>query len=116
MRWAFAKDQWTCGICRRSQRDFYKKHCPGIEVIDECPSKDESTRVPKLAESNQGWWRLFRRMQPFLWDGFGGVRIEAVREVMTEFHVPTGQRPIIFDKCLVAIAAIRDVRHQDREG
>ena len=53
-------------------------------------------------------------MLPGLFDGFGGVDYGAITTVMDVMKVPRDERPVIFDKCLIAIRAIREIQEAER--
>ena len=63
-----------------------------------------------LAPGNRVFVNLFHRMLPGLFDGLGGVRYTAITEVFNTHQVAAGQRPILHDLTLVAVAAIRQLR------
>ncbi|MBW2341222.1 MAG: hypothetical protein JRF50_12915 [Deltaproteobacteria bacterium] len=101
----------TCSVCRRAQEDGFRKfRCRGIETVEACHTGE----VPKLIRENEPFWFLFQRMLPGLFDGYGGVNFTAIFQVLDLYKVPAGQRPIIHDKCLVVIAAVREIQEQER--
>lgn len=69
-----------------------------------CPTGE----VFKLAPENEAFWELFQRILPGLPNGMGGLNLAAIMTVMDLYQVPQGQRPIIFDKCLVMISLLRE--------
>lgn len=79
--------------------------------MDVCPTGE----VPKLAAENKGFWFLFMRMLPGLMDGYGAFKFEAIKYVMDEYQVEPGQRPIIHEKCLVVMSAIREIQEEEEE-
>lgn len=103
----------TCDICRRSQKDgFYNAvKCKGLEYVDECPRPDD--RIPKLSEENHWFKRLFDKMLPGLIDPSGSFLFDAIGFVFDIYQVPEGQRPILFDKCLIVISAIQETRNKN---
>jgi len=97
----------TCGICRRAQKDGFRTiDCKGITTVEECPSHE----LVKLQRGNEGFWFLFQRILPGLQDGFGGFNYDAIIKVFDLYQVPSGQRVLLFDKCLIVISAIVDAR------
>ncbi|MBU1067661.1 hypothetical protein KKE60_07720 [Patescibacteria group bacterium] len=97
----------TCNLCQRSQRDGFRNFkCQGIETIDQCPTGE----IARLAPENERFWDLFSRILPGLCDGFGGFNYRAIEFVMDVQNVSAGQRPIIFDKCLIMISVIEEGR------
>jgi len=99
----------TCGICRRAQKDGFRKFdCKGISTVRECVSHE----LVKLHEGNEGFWFLFQRILPGLQDGFGGFNYDAINIVfdLYKMWITSGQRPLLFDKCLIVISAIVDAR------
>jgi len=104
--WRFAKNAMTCDICRNAQEAKWRSTCPGIDHVDECPTKE----VQKLLPANQRAVEFFYRMLPGLQNGMGGWDYGAIREVFDAYRVSKGERPVLFDKCLVMIEAIKRTR------
>ncbi len=98
----------TCELCRDEQEGGFRARCPGIELVDACPTGE----VPKLSAENRRFWLLFERILPGLFDGWGGVNYSAIREVLDLYEVPAGERPIAFDKCLVVVEVIQEIREK----
>ena len=105
----------TCSICRQAQRDWPKTNpqCNGIETVDEC--KRATQKVPKLLKDNEEFVFLLYKVLPVLCDGFGGFKHDAIEYLMDMHKVPEGQRPIIFDRFLIVIDVIREVREKERK-
>jgi len=102
----------TCGICRRSQEDGFRKfQCEGIDVAETC----QTGEVPKLIEENQGFWELFLKILPGLFDGYGAPRFESIVAVFDVFGVKPGQRPVLMDKCLALIHVIKEIRDAGKQ-
>jgi len=102
----------TCDFCRRTQEDGLKEiDCKGIDAVDECPAGE----VPKLSPPNLRAWFLISRILPALMDGYGGVNYGTIEAVFRIYQVPSGQRPILLDKCIAVISAIREVRESERK-
>jgi hypothetical protein len=96
-----------CSICRRSQRDGFRKlQCDGIEERDECPTRE----IPKLLKENHSFMLFFMEVLPVLFDGFGAIRIEALMTFFKIYNVPQGERRVIWRKSLAVIQAIRETR------
>ena len=101
----------TCGICRRSQEDGFRKfECDGIDAVETC----QTGEVPKLMEENQAFWELFLKILPGLFDGYGAPRLESIVAVLDVFGVEHGQRPVLMDKCLALIEEINRLKAEDR--
>jgi len=98
----------TCEKCFDEQAGGYRPPCDGIESVDECPYGE----VPKLSDENKKFWWLFERIQPGLYDGFGGINYAAITEAFRIYGVPASQRPVVFERCLLAAAAIKEVKEQ----
>ena len=102
----------SCTLCQWAQGDgFRTDKCLGIDKVEECPTGE----MPKLSPKNRGFWFLFMKILPGLMDGYGAFKFEAIKFIMDEYQVDPGQRPIIHEKCLVAMGAIREVRNEEEE-
>ena len=64
---------------------------------------------------NQPFWFLFMRMLPGITDAYGAFKFEAIKYVMDEYQVEAGQRPIIHEKCLSVMSAIREIQDEEEE-
>ena len=101
----------TCEFCRRTQDDgFRTEKCAGIDFVERCPRGE----IPKLLLVNKDFTFLLFRILPGLIDGMGGFKYESIQVIMEEYDVPKGMRPIIFDKCIVVIAAIKEMRDKNK--
>lgn len=109
--WAFEKSKWTCDLCRNAQRDGFRQfHCLGIDHVAECRTGD----IPKLTRRN-GYFKAFLdRVLPGLYDGFGGISYQAIHLVMDDYRISRGVRPVMLDKVLIVVEAIRENREKER--
>lgn len=87
-----------------------KERCEGIDTVDACLTGE----VPKLSIDNIKFKSLLYRTLPGLFDGFGGVNFLSIDYVMNLCEVSPGQRPIVHDKILQVIAAIEDIRKEEK--
>jgi hypothetical protein len=101
--WHFAKNSMTCDVCRNAQEAKWRKPCPGIDDVDECPTNE----VPKLDPANSLAVELFYKMLPGIQNGMGGWDYGAITMVFDVCRVKEGERQALFDKCLVMIGAIK---------
>ena len=79
--------------------------------MDECPIKE----VPKLLPENSRFLFLWARIVPFLFSGMGGADAQAVVAVFDMYQIDHSQRPVLLDKCLVILSAIREVQEAEKE-
>lgn len=101
----------TCGICRRSQKDGFKKiKCDGIESVEKCPGGD----IPKLSRENKKAWWLLNRMLPGFYSAQGGFDYSVISLVFNLYNVPAGQRPILYDKFIHVIDAVIKMRKKNK--
>lgn len=101
-----------CNLCRRSQEDHKQGPvCRGIDTVAECPTG----QIPKIMEGNEAFLDLFDRILPGLFDAWGGLHIDTVQTVCDLRAVPPGERPIILDKVLMCVKAIREVEDVERQ-
>ena len=97
----------TCGICRRSQEDGFREfRCEGIDNVETCRTGE----IPKLMPGNRAFAEFFNRVVYGLYDGWGALRVEVIETFLNIYGVPSGQRPVILDKCLALVIAINDVK------
>ena len=112
----------NCRRCRTQQKDGFLNEvkCAGIEHVEECARTTD--KVPKRSEENRRFWLLFEKMMPalvkhkiqlgikegrlamFEWVEFDYAAID---HVLNNYSIPTGQRPIIYDKCIAVIKIIK---------
>lgn len=82
-------------------------------MVAACPTDE----VPKLTPENRRFVESFMgRMMPGLSDGSGGFHITAIDSVIDRFHIPEGQAQVMYDRALVIIRAIQEVRVIKKEG
>lgn len=79
--------------------------------MNECPTGE----IPKLSPENRGFWFLFSRILPGLMDGYGAFKFETIGYIMNEYQVDPGQRPVIHEKCLIVMSAIREIQNEEEE-
>jgi len=102
----------TCELCRRSQRDGFRKvKCDGIDTVDKCPTGE----VVRLARENEYFNNvIWPRVSPGLSNGFGGVNYDAIQFVFNLLQIPGGEQPVIFDQVLAVTAAINEIHEKER--
>ena len=114
-----------CWKCRKQQADGFLKEfkCAGIEHVDQCSRPTD--KVPKRSDENRRFWHLFKKIEPGLVKHkiqlgvqkgslamFKTVEFDysAIDHVFNNYRIPTGQRPILYDKCIAVIEVIREVK------
>ena len=96
-----------CGICRRSQKDGFRKFkCEGIDYVDECRTKE----VPKLSRENEPLCDFLLRYIGVLFDGFGGFNVQGLQALFDIYGIPEGQRPVVLDGAVRIVGVIRELR------
>lgn len=101
-----------CSICQIAQQDNFRKfHCEGIETVEKC----QTNEVPKLLEANRGFLFLYGRINPRLFDGWGGINSQAIIQVFDLYGVPRGERPFLDDKFLAVLSVIREYQSIEAE-
>lgn len=82
-------------------------------MISACPTGE----VPKLTPENRRFVdTLLPRIMPGLSDGAGGFHLEAIGTVLDRFGVPDGESQVLFDRGLMIIQALQEVRRIKKEG
>lgn len=99
----------SCGFCRQTQADGFRKECPGLDYVDACPTGE----VPKLSPVNREFVALFVRMLPGLSSSTGGYDYNAIKVVMDIHGVPVMARPEILDK-VISVIMVMDAERQRR--
>ena len=84
------------------------KDCPGLEVIEECPQK----RCVKLKPENRIVWDFFQLASAGILTGDGGFNYSAIRETMDMVGMEEIERPYFFDRCLILINVIKNIRQE----
>gem|GEM_PF-4349146 len=83
--------------------------CPGIALVDRCPGSKNGV-VPKLSRANYKFVSFFfKEILPWLPNGMGGFRIEAVKTVMDTYMIPKDKQPEILKKCTIMIDAYKEI-------
>ena len=99
-----------CSICRRSQKDGFRKFkCEGIDYVDECRTKE----VPKLHKENMRIWNFLLSYIGILFDGFGGFNVQGLKVVFETCGIPEGERPVLLDSAVNVVRVIRELRKED---
>ncbi len=102
---------WDCPLCRRSRADVLDgKKCAGIEDLPECPRG----RTYRISEENEEFRFLFDRMAPALCRPDGSFDYSAIANVFEIYGITGKAREFMFDKCLIMIGLIREVREKNR--
>lgn len=100
-----------CGTCRRSQRDgFINITCEGIDYVEKC--KRPTDAIPKLSDRIRRSWAFAEKYLPGVVRPDGGFDFSGLMSAMDLAGVPKGQRPILYDRCLVVIEALREARRK----
>jgi hypothetical protein len=108
-RWFFDKNRMECSICRRSQKDGFRRiRCEGIETVDECPTKE----MPKLRGEIKPFWAFFETVLPGLFDGMGGMQYSTIQSACDIWGVSRGERPIVLHYSLIVAAVIREQKKE----
>ena len=93
------------------QKRGSREICDGIDSVDRCPHGE----VFKLSEENKGFWFLFKRSLPFVSNGMGGFDIKAIKYVFNTYDVSKPEIPILYDKALLMISVITEIRRVKEE-
>jgi hypothetical protein len=67
-------------------------------------------------EENLSFIEFFDRAMAGLFDGFGALKIETVQTLCDILGVPGGERPVILDKTLVCVKAIREIMKTEKQS
>jgi hypothetical protein len=79
----------------------------GIDYVDKCPID----KVPKIEDENIPFCKyLFPRTSPGFFRSSGGYDYCAIDNVFNWHGVPEEARPVLHDKYLMVVAAIREIR------
>ena len=54
-------------------------------------------------------------MLPGLFDAMGGVRYNAIRQLLEDYGVVAGERAVIHDRVLALVGVIREIREHGRK-
>lgn len=94
-------------MCIQGQKDGFKGelNCKGIQWENKCPTGD----VPKLTGQNLNFLNIYFRIEPGLNLG-GRYDYNAIQIVFDNYQIPPSVRPVYFDKVLVVIQAIREIK------
>jgi len=95
-----------CSFCVRLQKDGFPGseglNCKGIEYVDECHRP--GGKAQKLSGQNRK-----------LLDLFGRMNIVGPEVVFKTYRVPIGQRPIILDRYIGLLSAIKRIREKSND-
>jgi hypothetical protein len=78
--------------------------------VDACPTGEVGRITPAL----EGFYFLFRRVWPQLWNGMGGVEPDAIRHAFETYRVPRGQRAVLNDFFNIVIGAAREAQEKNK--
>ena len=66
--------------------------------------------MPKLDPENNLAVYLFKRILPGLGNGMGGYNFQAIDSVLKNYHIRPAARPALYDKILVIIEILNEIR------
>ena len=110
--WNFRKSKMTCGICRRVHQDTgLRPSCRGIKFVETCPVGD----VPKLMKDNLIFRNFFRLIQYGLIQADGGYDYSAISFFYGVYQVKQEDQPVFFERCLLILSVLEEVRQTERK-
>lgn len=98
----------------QSQSKLSYPKCEGIEVVRKCPGTPKGT-IPSLSSENKKVLRFFNKIAIWLFDGFGGYDITAVKVGFDIYEIPRKLRPLLMDRITIIVETYSKIKKKEQE-
>ena len=101
----------TCSHCLLTQKSNDTDiSCDGIDHVDNCPRNI----VPKLSYDNMKFWPFFEKIHLSI-ISHDRYNCSVIKDIIEVYGIPIYQASIFYDRCLIVIEEVEEVRKRQRE-
>jgi hypothetical protein len=84
--------------------------CDGIDYVDPCPRNI----VPKLTRDNMKFWLFFEKIHLSI-ISHNSYNCSVIKDIIDIYGIHRSQSPIFYDRCLIVINEVEEIRKRQRE-